>query len=276
MSTNASTVQRPSRGRPLQALRGRLGTLLPWAGLVTLLVGLVPLFTFGFGVYQYVHQTKIEPLNRPPVLSLSAGLEEVGRKDTFVAIRANIKLSNMSDRRVRILSSWYNIEASRLSFPGDEPDDQEYSDLALSAVKVNNAPVAARALRYATDTFVVIGFGRILPERSWFDTKEDFSLHHVFYIPDARCDVVRLTSQVNLAKDDERLCIHWWADERGGVWSFHYERWHADPSCEELSARESDAWQTRDTDPNSLEKKYGLASTNNIAELSLWAPSPPK
>jgi hypothetical protein len=278
MSVNERDSAGTPRWRAVARLPGSLwrlarglARLLPGAALVALLVSLVPLFSFGFGVYQYVQQTKIEPLNRPPVLSLSADLEEVGRKDTVVALRANIKLTNMSDRRVRILSSWYNIEASRLSVPLAELDNQAYSDLALHAVKQNNSPATARAIRHSADPFVVIASGKILPERNWFDTKEEFSLQYVFYIPENRYDLVRLTSQISLAKEDERLCTQWWPDERGGIWSFHYERRDPDPSCEELSVRETDAWQTRDTDRTNLEKKYGLASTNNIAEFSLWA-----
>jgi hypothetical protein len=243
-----------------------------------------------FGVYQFIWNTHVEPTTRPPNLLLSSSIDEVGRKDSWIVLNVRSSIVNKSNRRLKILHSWFNMYGYRFPPSGhEEMSTEDYGLTMLSRVNVEAATEDTHSSRYKRDEVEVLYSGKMMETGAIFQINEDYATQLVFNVKESAHDVVRFRFDVTITTEEEYLCTEWatggrgevWADVADRVvWAFPSEGWpliRQTRSCKEalteraqLRAQEREVWEEYWRRENRrLFEHYKLGHTHSTVEYAL-------
>ena len=226
----------------------------------------------GLALYQFWFVNVYQESLLPPEITLTAGLQEVGRQNGFRALQASITMHNASKTRVYALASWFNVVGSRIA--ADRMTDRDYHDYVRgNAPRLADAPGAVTSLprdwHEAAEQSRLINCGKFLHGSYWFEPDEDYTTHFLVYVPDApRYDQVRLEADTTITKDKDQARTSLQADPSGAL-----------AAQVQIRAPGSDRWTTLDPSIDLSTKKqavrYSVSEADCEYELSLWGSAPP-
>lgn len=230
-------------------------------------VEIVAIFAAGiWAVWVFVYQRTIAPLRLPPHLVIATNLQRVGRKDSLVAIKAEILVTNKSKTRVEVLASLYYAHAKNISYTGDEEKEDDASFGQTVIDQLNKLPDVASTQRHIQEDRVeIVAAGRLLVEGTWLDPNEEETRRIVFYVSD-QFDNVEFHVAIILARDARRFHQRWTLNERGDIESNLYVKlpgFESDPKKREL-------FEPTKKEHKKMQKRSGLAYVEYVGTISLW------
>lgn len=158
--------------------------------------------------YVFIYDARIVPSQQPPQVTVSGELEQVGRKDGLVAVKAKLSVKNPGKSRAIFLAAFYNLIGYKLNkLEAVEATDQQYiGRLNEKRAVKEESPCnfygpeinASRYYRKGEETF--INGGNLLIG-SWLDPDDQYTREYVFYVPEENYDLVQLQFNTYVTKD---------------------------------------------------------------------------
>ncbi len=156
----------------------------------------IVLFATISAFYQFIYKERIVPSRRPPVLTIQATLEAVGRKGPLVLVRARVRVANQSDVKVWVPALWYNIVAYRA---GDETlSDSTFAPFVRQMI-ANKGEAASRYSPPAS--MQVVAVWHLSTTYFWYQPKDESTNETLFYVPADRFDAVMMQAQMVMTKN---------------------------------------------------------------------------
>jgi hypothetical protein len=233
-----------------------LSTVKDWLQTIAIVIAAI------WAIWKFIYEDRILPDRLPPHLVMTSEMEKIGTRSSITAIRVKVDIHNTSKRKVYVLSSWYHIAGSRI-------DTYDLANVDFSGALKNNMNdqnSTRRNPRYFYDKdFMIVEAGKVLDNGWWFEADEKFSKSFIVFLPENKYDLIRLTADVNVAKNIDPFVDRWEINEDCSVYPVTYLK---------LEGFENDTSRVKRYDPlakhKDIQSKYHLVHTNTASELSLW------
>lgn len=162
-----------------------------------ILIGLVGV---AFGAFQFWFAQQYLPTREPAALEASAVLEPIGAvSGGLEALRATVSLKNVGKTKVIALAAAYNVSGTSNPAKEFKPAPKKVLEPFLSQ---SIDPYATRYSRHAGlgPAPEIVQAGRLFAENRYVEPGEQVSRRFIVFVPACRYTLVRLRSQVVVAK----------------------------------------------------------------------------
>lgn len=157
-----------------------------------------------WGVYTFVYKETILPARRPATLTVTAEMEELGRKEDRVLMRLRIHAVNRTDRKVYVPALWYSVRGVQLAAQGEA--------LEQYRARIGSTPQAEINARYSGVAGAdVVAVGTILNQvTSFYEPTDETTNEVLFEIPAELYDALEARAEFFVTKDTEGVSLAEW------------------------------------------------------------------
>jgi hypothetical protein len=203
----------------LAALALSLGPGAPQVSSAVRRVQLVAVGGIILGVAQFVFTTVYGPTPPGPHIEVTSALERIGEKNGLVAVKAEITLTNLGERKVTLIDSVFRITGQDIhkrplkentgcfreqTKTKSQPELQEngfcnvLAPAAQSEIPVQSGFVANRGS--SEENGEAVASGQVL-ERGWyFEPRESFKREFIVHVPVGGYDLLRMYTNLAIAE----------------------------------------------------------------------------
>ena len=273
----ARVPQQPSRKRPRRRWARLRRCLARRHELVKDYVQVFAILVAAFwAIWVFTYENIIKPRQEKPNVVVSTSLEEGGRDNGLIAIKATATVRSVGKRRAAILGAWFNVEGVHLT-PKQGPAADAYRESVARQLgkrrPEDNSEIDMHASRYSdydednslNKTYIFST--NFLLNRSTLNPDEDETKVVTFHVPDKGFDLVRVILHVIYASDHSPFRPEWFADADGQLKLRVYVK-----ACDGCPEEEYNAAAHQ-----SIRQQYELSHVQSVIDLPLWGQmaSPP-
>jgi hypothetical protein len=157
----------------------------------------ISLLLFGtlFGIYQFIYKDIIVPSKRPPAVTLTATLDEMGRADGMILVRAHLVVANRGEAKVWVPALWWQVVG--VSFNGEDRGADQYAKDVRPLLERGEESVA----RYSSIKRVdFAASGRVPDYELWYQPKDETVHEQLFLVPEKDFDVLQMYAYADITK----------------------------------------------------------------------------
>lgn len=220
------------------------------------------LFGAAWGIYTFVYKDIIVPSRRPPALQLSVTLDELGRSDGMILVRARLVVINSGQATVWVPALWW--QAYAIDFTKIDANVSEFVETARERLQGGTEGVSRLADIRAAE---IVAIGREASFEYWYHPGDKTTHEQLFHVPEGGgFDVVVVYFDTYALKSIEDFAPTEWQVGADGwlnpILVVKEKGWDEDPS------------RVTRLDPDSVPAHRRLlarlAAGHNDATASLW------
>lgn len=173
----------------------------------------VILFVAGLSSYEFILKDIIRPAQEPTAFDLVATLENVGKKNENILVRASITARNPTDRRIYVPAFWFTVRGYWL-FDSTEPVLTNHKSIlemgpgdeliSTYAPIESSEIVAQKRICYTGDT--------------WCEPDEKINDEVIFALPEGKFDFLEMQVFYMQTRDNSALDDPIWDAREDGSW----------------------------------------------------------
>lgn len=232
-----------------------------------------------WAISTFVYSEKIKPQNEPPEVAVQATLEEVGRNQSAVAVKATVSARNIGKTKVSVIAAYYNVEGfkiERLS-KSDDGAYHRYAAGELDKLAKPESPGDVTLSRYTKhhgSQGAVVHSSNLM--QNWtMDPGDEYSRNTVFYVASADYNHLKINFKIYVARNsnyENKIHRHWQlADDKDEIAAEFFVKDGGKP-CDETSPEKNCAPfnPRKNADHKKIIEEYGMTHYDALSELSLW------
>jgi hypothetical protein len=169
------------------------------------------IFASGFGIYQFIYKDIIVPAMRPPAVTLTTRLEELGRADGMVFVRMHLVVANRGDAKVWVPALWWNVLGVR--FRGEDRTVSQFLSDMPQLLKDREKSLSRFSNPQPAE---VVASGYEPSYELWYQPKDETVHEQLFLVPEGRFDLLQISVNADISKSiDEYAPTRWEMDQDG-------------------------------------------------------------